>query len=73
MSAHRTDLPVLNTIILFNLVLGRIQAMQPSPQNGSLTMILYVHGLLRVKKGRFGVCEQFSTELIGKQGLSVGF
>lgn len=31
-------------------------------------MVLYVHGLLRVQDGRFGVCEQFSTELIGKQG-----
>lgn len=73
MSAHRTDLLVLDTIIPFNLVLGRIQAMQPCPQNGSLSMVLYVHGLLRVQDGRFGVCEQFSTELISKQGLSVVF
>lgn len=53
--------------------------MQPSPQNGSLNMVLYVCGLLRVQDGRFGprtslVCvNSFPTELIGKQGLSVVF
>lgn len=54
MSAHRADLPVLNTFIPFHLVLVRIKAVQPSPQGGSLNVVLSVHGLLRVQGGGFG-------------------